>query len=545
MVIFKENDLITSKEAHTAACTAICKRKNGKGFITGGNDGMIITWDSNFNKVFSIDLMKDLTSKKFELMNTKIRAITEDMNQDITIGTRGGELVEIKKDGSFVVLNRGHFNKELWGLCNLNKREEFITVGEDSMLAIFDIDKRRMRKSTKLVFTARCIDCDPLGKRLAVGCKNGYVLILDISTFQIIKTIKDREQEISCIKYSADGKWLSVGGADSELLSYSVQDNYALKSRMRAHNSRILHFDFCEDSTTIQSMCTGYEIIYIRVESGKRVKNGASTLKDETWKTWSLPIGWHTQGIWPACSDGTDINAVDRSPDKALIATADDYGMVKLFRYPCPKKHSAFSKYIGHSSHVTNVKFSERGDYLITTGGNDKSIMQWKVNIIQEQGYEFIDNNDLGMDGEHSKPELDEEELLYQHLKDFDNPKFKDTQGISFDEKKTRIRKEDQIPTVKPYMGELRSSIPSNFSPAKNCSEEPNQNLEIHHVFGAKSVGVKNMVKYTSNDKIIFSCAKLGILMDPKKKYQTFFSQHTDDIVSMSLHPKKKIVATG
>lgn len=183
LVIFKDNDLISDKSAHKSACTAICKRKNGKGFITGGNDGIIITWDSNFNKVFEISLLKDLTTTKFQSMNTKIRAITEDMNQDITIGTRGGELIEIKKDASFGILNRGHFNKELWGLCHLKKREEFITVGEDSMLAIFNMNKRKMSSSTKLMFKARCIDCDPNGKRLAVGCKNGYVLILDISTF--------------------------------------------------------------------------------------------------------------------------------------------------------------------------------------------------------------------------------------------------------------------------------------------------------------------------------------------------------------------------
>jgi hypothetical protein len=72
-------------------------------------------------------------------MNPKIRAIAEDSNQNITIGTRGGELLDLKKDGSFTLLNRGHFKGELKGLCQLNKREEFVSVGEDGLLAIIDL----------------------------------------------------------------------------------------------------------------------------------------------------------------------------------------------------------------------------------------------------------------------------------------------------------------------------------------------------------------------------------------------------------------------
>ena len=67
---------------------------------------------------------------------------------------------------------------------------------------------------------------------------------------------------------------------------------------------------------------------------------------------------------------------------------------------------------------------------------------------------------------------------------------------------------------VKPYIGEIRSSIPANFVPSPNCAEEPNQNIDIQHVFGVKSVGVKNLVKYSANDKIVFACAKLGVVMD-------------------------------
>lgn len=35
--------------------------------------------------------------------------------------------------------------------------------------------------------------------------------------------------------------------------------------------------------------------------------------------------------------------------------------------------------YSGHSSHVTNVDFLCEDSHLISTGGKDTSIMQWRV----------------------------------------------------------------------------------------------------------------------------------------------------------------------
>merc|ERR1711865_405993 len=81
---------------------------------------------------------------------------------------------------------------------------------------------------------------------------------------------------------------------------------------------------------------------------------------------------------------GTDINALDRSASQKLIATSDDYGKLKLFRYPCLTKGCGAAEFRGHSSHVTNVKFSLGDTHLISTGGNDKCVFQWKLDIDEE-----------------------------------------------------------------------------------------------------------------------------------------------------------------
>lgn len=85
------------------------------------------------------------------------------------------------------------------------------------------------------------------------------------------------------------------------------------------------------------------------------------------------------QGVWPEGSDGTDINALVRSHNRKVIAVADDFCKVHLFQYPCSKAKAPSHKYSAHSSHVTNVSFTHSDCHLISTGGKDMSIIQWKL----------------------------------------------------------------------------------------------------------------------------------------------------------------------
>ena len=112
--------------------------------------------------------------------------------------------------------------------------------------------------------------------------------------------------------------------------------------------------------------------------------SGASMHKNETWASWTCTLGWPVQGIFPPCADGSDINAVDRSPENIVLATADDFGLVKLFKFPCPVEKASFAQFNGHSSHVTNVRFMKTSPYLITTGGADKCVFQWRYILDQE-----------------------------------------------------------------------------------------------------------------------------------------------------------------
>lgn len=49
----------------------------------------------------------------------------------------------------------------------------------------------------------------------------------------------------------------------------------------------------------------------------------------------ALSVNVYFTGIWPEGADGTDVNACSRSNNESYLATADDFGKVNLYKYPC------------------------------------------------------------------------------------------------------------------------------------------------------------------------------------------------------------------
>ena len=102
---------------------------------------------------------------------------------------------------------------------------------------------------------------------------------------------------------------------------------------------------------------------------------GASALKNTDWHSWTCTIGFRVQEIWRGTEDGTDVNAVDKSHGQVkdndetyhLMARADDFGKVSLYKDPIVIKDQEFTEFQGHSSHVTSCRFSQFDTHLYST----------------------------------------------------------------------------------------------------------------------------------------------------------------------------------
>ena len=76
------------------------------------------------------------------------------------------------------------------------------------------------------------------------------------------------------------------------------------------------------------------EVLYYEAPRGKQQLIGRDDSEEIVWRTWTCVLGNSVQGVWPPYTDVTDVNAACVSHDGHVIATGDDFGFVKLFKYP-------------------------------------------------------------------------------------------------------------------------------------------------------------------------------------------------------------------
>lgn len=265
-------------------------------------------------------------------------------------------------------------------------------------------------------------------------------------------------------------------------------------------------------------------------------------------------LGWAVQGIWcKGDMDGSDINAVCRSHTGHLLASADDFGSINLFRYPVidanvkTVKHNV-SK--GHSSHVMNVRWTCGDEYLISVGGGDKCVFQWKHIMTEVPGFKssqpsgkkvriIEDNDDTNVD-------TSDESTIAQGLNEFNSePHGGDESGL-----------------VKPWLGAVRAP---KYPPP--ISSEPPMiecNLNWVHGYSCSIPTHRQNLFYNMNNNVLYPAASLAICLSRESECnsglekknsvdgtfsetwsQSYFRGHDDDILCMTMSFNRQYIATG
>ena len=466
----------------------------------------------------------------------------------VLIGTRSNEIFEMEKPYGDAApstsqeirpLVQGHHRDELWGLATHPFKRQFCTVGDDCTLRLWDIVRRGELCRASLPCMARACDfwpgpdeddetfSSPEDKEkarakcvVAVGFggsvgkgrqkQDGQVRIYvfdetgapDGSMKLSDKPPVERHHAhewISDVKFSPNGKVLAVGSHDNSIYIYKVdsffdkEDEGLLVFKLdrpkvfNKHSSYITHFDFSTDNRYLQSNCGAYELLFCDVQTGRQ-ETSATKLRDRRtqWATWTCTLGWPVQGIWPPCADGTDINAVARASTQDLVATADDFGKVKLFRYPCTEKGSNCLEFRGHSSHVTNIRWSAFDECLISTGGNDQCTFQWR--------HVMLDREDPNVSNEVDVPTPEEIKALI--------PQVPNTEAVEL----AAIDGEQRL---------RQMLAPTTHSPTN--TEAPSAKVVLERVLGYRSSDCRSNAFYSCEDKstdrtIVYHAAAVGVI---------------------------------
>uniref|UniRef100_A0A1A8JU63 Echinoderm microtubule associated protein like 1 n=2 Tax=Nothobranchius TaxID=28779 RepID=A0A1A8JU63_NOTKU len=356
--------------AHEGSIFAVCMLRNGT-LVSGGKDRRLVSWDSSYQQMQTLEVP--------ELFGP-IRTIAEGRGETVLIGTTKNFVLQGSLDGEFMPITQGHVD-ELWGLAVHPLKSQFLTCGYDRQVCLWDSNTHQLVWTKSLEDTAQSAGFHPSGAVVAVGTQTGRWLVLDTDSKDLVTVHTDGNEQLSVMSYGPDGSFLAIGSHDNYIYVYAVAENgrkYSRVGKCSGHSSFITHVDWSVDSQYLVSNSGDYEILYWIPSVCKQVVS-VETTRDIDWATYTCTLGFHVFGLWPDGSDGTDVNAACRSSDRNLLATGDDFGKVHLFSYPCAQFRAPSHVYSGHSSHVTNVSFLFDDSFLVSTGGKDMSVMQWRV----------------------------------------------------------------------------------------------------------------------------------------------------------------------
>lgn len=362
----------TIQGAHSAGIFSLYACEEG--FATGGRDGCIRLWDTDFKPITKIDLRETEQGYK----GLSIRSVCWKADR-LLAGTQDSEIFEVivrERDKPMLIL-QGHCEGELWALALHPKKPLAVTGSDDRSVRLWSLADHALIARCNMEEAVRSVSFSPDGSQLALGMKDGSFIVLRVRDMTEVVHIKDRKEVIHEMKFSPDGSYLAVGSNDGPVDVYAVAQRYKKIGECNKSLSFITHIDWSLDSKYLQTNDGAGERLFYKMPSGKPLTS-KEEIKGIPWASWTCVRGPEVSGIWPKYTEVIDINSVDANYNSSVLVSGDDFGLVKLFKFPCLKKGAKFRKYVGHSAHVTNVRWSHDFQWVLSTGGADHSVFQWR-----------------------------------------------------------------------------------------------------------------------------------------------------------------------
>ncbi|KAK3274354.1 hypothetical protein CYMTET_17458, partial [Cymbomonas tetramitiformis] len=341
------------------------------------------------------------------------------------IGTEQNDIYAMGLGGCERVMKG--FAQDVYGVAAHPLKPEMIaTVCESGSVDVFDAKTRSHSRCTDLGFLGRSVCFSREGSHMAIGGKKGRVRIVASTTLQPLALFKFVDSTIPVMKYSPNNQYLAVGSHDLCIDVYdagfrsddgSVQQypkmnkrwrkelggtgEYVRVARCEGHSASVRFLDWSlplanpphlRGMTILQSNCAGAEILYYDPATGKQIKVNQ---RNAPWATWTCPLGFGVMGIWETGNGYRSIRSVCRSTiggpgqpgaegmEKAgFLVSCDSNSKVKLFNFPCCRDEAPWREYKGHASIVMNVIFGSADRWVFSTGGSDRTMLQWSTHGI-------------------------------------------------------------------------------------------------------------------------------------------------------------------
>ncbi len=189
---------------------------------------------------------------------------------------------------------------------------------------------------------------DPDGSRLATASDDGTARVWDARTGEASLTLSGHQGFVTGVKFSPDGKLLVTTGADNTIQVWDASSGKE-RSLFTGHSQAIIDLAFSPD--------------------GSRLVTASD---DSTARIWEMSSG---REILTLSGHNGEVRGVAFSPDGKTIATASGDRTAKLWDASTGEELQTFT---GHTNVVQGVTFSPNGDRL-ATGSYDGRVKIWSI----------------------------------------------------------------------------------------------------------------------------------------------------------------------
>ncbi|ELU04693.1 hypothetical protein CAPTEDRAFT_198144 [Capitella teleta] len=357
--------------------------------ITGDSNGTVYVWGRGGSTI--TNLIKHAHNIPTSEGGVRMLTLHEDV---LLIGTTTNSILTAKTAGlalknilsgveiSPVPMTQGHFDV-LQSMCVPMSPANpglVLTAGQDGNICMFDTNKRQ-----------------PLWKQF-LKCR---VLVFGVGTseeegieLQELCCHSVKESRSCVIKLSPECDTVAMGDTSGRVhLIGVVQDDegsehWEALASWQAHSGPVSAVDWSRWS-----------------ENGKKIK-AIGEIRNMHWSSHHCSLLYDVAGMWFSKQAlNAQVTALDIQLDRKLLIMGDSLGFLSLFRYPCPSKGMTCTSYPAHvdtvarisctksesrmlsmfchiySSHrnVRALRATTDGASVLVIGGDDPSIVQWKI----------------------------------------------------------------------------------------------------------------------------------------------------------------------
>jgi WD40 repeat protein len=391
------------KKVHEKPITAIVVNASGDTIYTASTDETIKALDENGKEKWQT---KQLRVEGSDFRSQPAAMDLDETNGALYIGSKTNQIAKVDlKSQKTEILIDGHDN-QIWGVTAHMNDKAFITSGWDKAIKVWDptthqctgtyefTDKdspQHDEKTPEKWQLQRCVLSND-GNWIAVGTSTSTVAILSYPKLKLAAThfiplanAKNELEGVEYIRWSPDDKHLAVAHGDGHcyIISTNITDEKVTLKAWKGltHRAAPSHCQWSEDGNMIKCLTRDYEVAHWWLDFTKKSGEFLTKIPDPDKVKWAgnpLVAGWDVQGLYQRGWDGTDLNDCSLSRDHSLVASGDDFGAVHLHNYPAVDTEAGFT-YNGHAEFVVGVDFLSDDSSLVSVGGADMSIFQWRV----------------------------------------------------------------------------------------------------------------------------------------------------------------------